>query len=67
MVVALLKIDVPIETDDAAQVERLKEAIEPTLCPHESGSAHRCPNCWFPLSSELNEPDAARWEPLLNE
>jgi hypothetical protein len=65
--VTLWKLDVLIETDDPARVDRLREAIEPLLCPHEGSSRHRCPNRWFILAARLDERDAAKWEPLLNE
>ena len=54
-----------VESDDAAEVERLAQAVGRVACPEDDPSPqHVCPVPWFVVTSEAE--DAEEWREVLN-
>jgi hypothetical protein len=65
--VALYEITVHFETDNDEDIERLVQAFERSICPHEATQDHRCPHRWNIMRAVLAPEEAAELDGLLNE
>jgi hypothetical protein len=65
----MFRIEVLLETDDQAEIDRIFEAISEVVCPFPVGHGHPdhdCPVPWFIVGSEMSESEAGEWRELLN-
>jgi hypothetical protein len=65
----MYRIEVLLETDDHAVIDRISEAISEVVCPFPVGHGepdHDCPVPWFIVGSEMSEAEAGEWRELLN-
>jgi hypothetical protein len=65
----IYRIEVLLETDDHAVIDRISVAISEVVCPFPVGHGepdHDCPVPWFIVGSEMSEAEAGEWRELLN-
>ena len=67
MVFRIWKIELLVETDDEAEVDRLSDRVEQLACDLPTGGDdHACRLPWFLVTSALDDVEAATWRPELN-
>jgi hypothetical protein len=55
---ALHRITVLIETNEAGELESLQQSIETAICPAPvDAPVHRCPNRWMMMTSTLTDDE----------
>jgi hypothetical protein len=68
MATPMFRIEVLLETDDRAEIDRIIAAISEVVCPFPFGHGHpeHCPVPWFIVGSEMSEAESREWREELN-
>jgi len=63
----LFVVEAAVEVRSRAELQRVIDGIKGILCPIPPEVNHLCARRWMVLTHPADEPEAASWEPILND